>query len=115
MATNRPCKLAAISWRLVTLILKKSPVNRLKIRACSKSRRFCGGKSPRNLDSFRFLNIGVSSVFTFNVAVIRELLMKKKSQNALQPLHLKSTFAFGFAMTGANLQVCDIAENTYLH
>ena len=28
--------------------LKKSPINRLKIRACSKSRRFCGDKSPRN-------------------------------------------------------------------
>ena len=27
---------------------EKSPVNRLKIRACSKSRRFCGDKSPRN-------------------------------------------------------------------
>ena len=40
VATNRPCKLAAISWRFVTLKLKKSPVNRVKIRACSKSRRF---------------------------------------------------------------------------
>ena len=27
---------------------EKSPVNRLKIRACSKSRRFCGDKLPRN-------------------------------------------------------------------
>ena len=49
MATSRACKLAAISWQFVTLKLKKSPVNGLKIRACSKSRRFCGDKSPRNL------------------------------------------------------------------
>ena len=27
---------------------EKSPVNRLKIRACSKSRQFCGDKLPRN-------------------------------------------------------------------
>ena len=27
---------------------EKSPVNRLKIRACSKSWRFCGDKLPRN-------------------------------------------------------------------
>ena len=43
MATSRACKVAAISWQFVTLKL-----NRLKIRACSKSRRFCGDKSPRN-------------------------------------------------------------------
>ena len=34
--------------KFVTLKLKKSPVNRLKIRACLKSRRFYGDQSPRN-------------------------------------------------------------------
>ena len=54
MVTNGPCKLAAISWRFVTLKLKKSPVNRLKIRACSKLWQFCGDKSPRNHHEIAF-------------------------------------------------------------
>jgi len=41
------------------------------------------------------MNIGWSSVFTFNVDVISELKMKA-NHSALQPLYLKSAFAFVF-------------------
>lgn len=40
------------------------------------------------------MNIGWRSMLKFKV--VRELLIKKTNQNALQALHLKSSFAFGF-------------------
>ena len=47
--TNRPCKLAAISWRFVTLKLKKMPSKSpQKLERVRNRGDFSGNKSPRN-------------------------------------------------------------------